>query len=77
MDENTPNLGEEIVSQLLGDSALPSGLVMGVAATIDANSNFIWSPNTNGMSALTTDDWTNGYSLTGLSSSGMSEVVSK
>jgi len=64
---------------LLGDAAFPSlaaATFDGTAATIDgdANDDFIWSPNTTGQAAVTDADWTNGFNVIGLSSSGFSKT---
>jgi hypothetical protein len=73
--------GDSVSTQLVGDPAFTAhGALMGTALQVDGdvNDSFIWSPNATGTSALTTNDWTNGYGLTGLPGTGMSaEVVSK
>jgi hypothetical protein len=35
-----------------------------------SNDNFVWSPNANGASTASTQDWTNGYGLPGLPATG-------
>ena len=68
-----------VTTTLLGDAAFPSlaaSTFDGTAATIDGDSNddFIWSPNTDGSSAVGDADWTNGFNVTGLSSGGFSKT---
>jgi hypothetical protein len=61
---------------VLGDNAYPSGIPTGnmaQAATIagtGANQNFIWSPIAT-TSSITTNDWTNGFGVAGLPSTGL------
>lgn len=60
---------------LLGDSAYPTGLPtgfnMGQAATIAGTSNFVWSPNATSTATVNSVDWTNGYGVAGLPSTGL------
>ncbi len=68
-----------VTTTLEGDSAYPSlATLMGTAAAIDADANddFIWSPNATGTSSLTTNDWTNGYGVSGLPSNGVIQTRS-
>ncbi len=68
--------GSSVTTSLLGDSSYPSlaalmGTVSGVedgATTVD---NFIWSPNATTTSSSSHVDWTNGYNVPGLPSSGI------
>ena len=71
---------------LLKGTVSPSGTTYNVATTLEgdltnlapvmyaasglSSSNFIWSPNGQGTSAITTPDWTNGYAVEGLSQFG-------
>jgi hypothetical protein len=63
--------GSSVVTTLNGDSsASPSSNTTTFAAL--SASNFIWSPNATGTAATTTgNDWTNGFAVPGLSSSGL------
>lgn len=65
-----------VTTTLGGDAAFPvsvGNLFMGTTTNInsDTNNNFIWSPNATGTSAITADDFTNGYGLPGLPSNGI------
>lgn len=66
--------GASIATTLQGDAAFPSlsGFVT-TAALIDGDTNddMIWSPNTTGTAAVTDSQWTNGYGVLGLPSSGL------
>ncbi|MFA6006688.1 MAG: peptidoglycan-binding domain-containing protein [Candidatus Paceibacterota bacterium] len=65
---------------LLGDNAYP-GLAttfMANAAVVEAgvsgtNNDFVWSPNATTTSIRTANDWTNGYQIPGLPTSGLSQ----
>ncbi len=59
---------------LSGDSAYPSlAANMGTsAAVVSASGNLVWSPNATTTSNASHVDWTNGYGITGLPSSGLS-----
>ncbi|MEI6346247.1 MAG: peptidoglycan-binding protein [bacterium] len=66
--------GSSVTTSLLGDSAYPSlATLMAQASGVesDTNDNFIWSPNATTTSALAHSDWTNGYNVPGLPSSGI------
>lgn len=54
-----------ISATVLGDSAFD-----GMKAAASVSGNFIWSPNATSVSTAATTDWTNGYGVPGLSSSG-------
>ena len=72
--------GSSVNTVLLGDSTYPSLTnALGTAAQVDAdtNDNIIWSPNANGVSAVTDTDWTNGFSISGLSSTGLNQIMSR
>ena len=65
--------GSSVVTVLNGDSNVPavaSGYQVNTVAGLSA-SNFIWSGNSNHTSAVTDTDWSNGYSIPGLPSSGL------
>jgi hypothetical protein len=64
--------GNSISTKVLGDA---SAAALAIASTVQGSSNFVWSGNTNGTSALTTADWANGYSITGLPSLGTDTTV--
>lgn len=60
-----------VTATLNGDTAFPSlSGFTDLAANLNAN-NVVWSPNTNGASAAGTSDWTNGYGVSGLPSTGL------
>jgi len=68
--------GSSVTSTLLGDSGYPSlAYLMGQATDIEGGTNgvenFIWSPNATTTSGLSHRDWTNGYNVPGLPSSGI------
>lgn len=74
------NSGSSLTSTLLGDTSYPSiSALMGTASEINsaAEDNFIWSPNFSGESDVTDSDWTNGFGIQGLPSSGISETLSR
>lgn len=64
-----------VFATLKGDAAYPVGIPSGnmaQAATISTSgSNFIWSPNATTTATATTNDWTNGYGVAGLPSTGL------
>ncbi|MDO8604769.1 MAG: peptidoglycan-binding domain-containing protein [bacterium] len=65
-----------VTSTLLGDASYPSLAVnMGTSAAV-AGSNLVWSPNATTTSAAAHIDWTNGYGVTGLPSSGLIQTRS-
>jgi hypothetical protein len=73
--------GYSLTTTVEGDSAyasLASGVMMGLEATIEADSNddFIWSPNATTTSGVAHIDWANGYQISGLPSSGLSDTLS-
>jgi len=63
--------GSSITTTLLGDSAYST-----LAATSSLAVNFVWSPNATTTSNATHADWTSGYSVIGLPSSGLIQTVS-
>ncbi len=63
--------GSSAVTKVLGDSSFDG---MGTATGVTGN--LIWSPNTLSTSVTTDSDWTNGYGLTGLPSSGLIQTRS-
>lgn len=68
--------GSSVTTTLVGDSSYPSlAALMGTAASVEAGAtavdNFIWSPNATTTSGLNHVDWTNGYNVPGLPSSGI------
>lgn len=70
-----------VTATLDGDSAFPSlaaSTFMGNEATVDADTNddFIWSPNATTTSLVSHIDWTNGFTLQGLPSSGLIQTRS-
>ena len=64
---------------LNGDALLPSSTVMADTVTIqndtDSRKNFIWSPNSVGVSSRHNQDWTNGYAIPGLPASGLTSEI--
>jgi hypothetical protein len=72
--------GSSVVATLLGDSAYTSNLTSGfnVATSGAATStgNFIWSGNATSTSGVHDIDWSNGFVLPGLSSSGLIQTRS-
>jgi len=73
--------GASIVTTLLGDAAYPShatSVFDNTAAIVnaDANNDFLWSPDTDGTSAVGTADWTNGFGVVGLPSGGLTKTRS-
>jgi hypothetical protein len=64
----------EVSTTLEGDSAELSSPSISTATTLDSSSNFVWSPNaTQTVTSNSTDDWTNGVGVTGLSSTGLTQ----
>jgi hypothetical protein len=47
---------------------------MGQAATV--GTNFVWSPNSTTTASFTTNDWTNGYGVSGLPAGGLFQTRS-
>lgn len=73
--------GDSISVRMSGDAAHVAGTdtLLHTAAEVfaDANNDFIWSDNSAGAHTYGTDDWTNGYLMSGLpSTSSTSEVTS-
>ncbi len=73
--------GDSIQTTLLGDAAFPvlaASTFMGNFTTLNADSNddFIWSPNSTSTAVVADLDWTNGFGVVGLPSSGLSETIS-
>ncbi|MFZ2522151.1 MAG: peptidoglycan-binding protein [Minisyncoccia bacterium] len=72
--------GSSVVATLLGDSSYTSNLTSGfnVATSGAATStgNFVWSGNATSTSGVHDIDWSNGYVLPGLSSSGLIQTRS-
>lgn len=71
--------GSSVQTTLTGDSSYPAlSTLMGVATSLASGNSFVWSPNATGTTVVSGLDWTNGFGLVGLPSSGMSpEVLSK
>lgn len=65
------------VTTLLGDSSYPilSAPYLGNVASLTP-SNFVWSPNSLTAPTVTTADWTNGFGVLGLPSSGLIQTRS-
>lgn len=73
--------GSSVVTKLLGDSAYPtavltSGYNVATSSALTAGSNFIWSGNSTTTSASGMIDWSNGFSISGLPSSGLIQTRS-
>jgi len=68
-----------ITTKLVGDSAypVPEPTLMQAANAV-SGSKLVWSPNATTTSGITANDWTNGYYVSGLPSTGMdSQTISK
>ena len=66
-----------VTTTLNGDSAYPSlAENMGTSATVQALGNLVWSPNATTTSAAAHVDWTLGYGVAGLPSSGLIQTRS-
>lgn len=71
--------GSSVVTTLLSDSAFPTNLTLGynvstsTAATSSSagNFNFVWSGNSTTTASYYSNDWSNGFGLPGLPSSGL------
>lgn len=68
--------GSSVTSTLVGDSIYPvlaslMGTSTGIENQANTGDNFIWSPNATTTSGLNHTDWTNGYNVPGLPSSGI------
>ncbi len=70
--------GSSVSTTLLGDSAYPSlANLMGTSAqVVSASGNLVWSPNATSTSVAASNDWTNGYGVVGLPSSGLIQTRS-
>lgn len=70
--------GSSVSTTLLGDSSYASlASFMGTsAAVVSASGNLVWSPNATTTSLATHVDWTNGYGVVGLPSSGLIQTRS-
>jgi hypothetical protein len=72
--------GSSVVTTLLGDSAYPtvvaSNYNVATSSALTAGSKFIWAGNSTSTSATADVDWSNGYSLPGLPSSGIIQTRS-
>lgn len=74
--------GSSVSTQMQGDATydLASGTYMDAAGDLDGftNNDFIWSDWSKASHSVSTDDWANGYLVSGLPSSNLaSELVSK
>jgi len=79
MTAGTGTFSGSVTTKLGGDTAYPSlaGL-MGTHSTVDGNAsgdNLVWSPNATTTSLSTHLDWTNGYFVSGLPSTGSDAVT--
>ncbi len=71
--------GSSVTVTLAGDAAYPSSstLVQNTAGVQnDTNNDFIWSPNATTTAAYADNDWTNGFGVMGLPSSGIIQTRS-
>ena len=71
--------GSSVSTTLQGDSSYPALLGANMAAANNAaltGGSIIWSPDSTGVSASGTVDWTNGYGIVGLPSSGLIQTRS-
>ncbi len=70
--------GSSVSTTLLGDSSYPSlAALMGTSAqVVSASGNLVWSPNATTTSVAASNDWTNGYGVVGLPSSGLIQTRS-
>mgnify|MGYP001569955255 CR=1 FL=1 len=57
-----------VATTLLGDTAYPTG---GMSNSSVSGANLVWSPNATTTASATDNDWTNGFGLQGLPSSGV------
>jgi len=83
-DVASASSGDSTTLTLQGDAAYPSlalGLMGNVAGAAgvgiegDAQDDLIWSPYSTTSSGITAKDWTNGYAVPGLGSSGFAETL--
>lgn len=65
--------GAGVVTTLLGDNTYPApgSATMRTYDAVALSNNFVWSPNTTGLSSTSSSDWTNGYTVPGLPSTGL------
>ena len=64
-----------ITTQLVGDSTdLSPNTIAGATAT--STYNFVWSPNSTTTSGVSSNDWANGFGVSGLPSFGISQTRS-
>ena len=72
--------GSSVVTTLLGDSAYMTNLTpnyfVATSSAATSTSNFVWSGNATSTSGLFDVDWSNGYGIPGLSSSGLIQTRS-
>ncbi len=72
--------GSSVVATLQGDSAyqtnLTSGYNVSTSSAATSTSNFVWSGNATSTASFYDVDWSNGYGLPGLSSSGLIQTRS-
>jgi hypothetical protein len=59
-----------VVTTLVGDSSYPS-LAAFMAQASAIGTNFVWSPNATSTASFNSNDWTNGYGVSGLPSGGL------
>ncbi len=85
----TGTMAGSVTTRLLGDSAYPklgalmasttstveAGVIKNAAGGAGGDAKFIWSPNATTTSATSTVDWTNGYGIPSLPSSGLDAVT--
>jgi hypothetical protein len=62
--------GSNVATTLLGDTTDQAPLMLAAGSV---STNFIWSPNSTTTSLTTTNDWTNGFGVSGLPSIGLTE----
>ncbi len=61
--------GGSVVTKMLADTAAATSTATGVGA--GTTYNFVWSPNATSTSVFSSNDWTTGYGIVGLPSSGL------
>jgi hypothetical protein len=75
----TGTFSGSVTSRLGGDSTYPTlAAVMGLQSAVDGNANgdnMVWSPNATTSSLSTHVDWSNGFNIPGLPSSGTDAVT--
>jgi len=62
-----------IATTLLGDSTNLAPVMYSTSTIATFTPKFVWSPNATTTASVTTNDWTNGFSVSGLSQSGLVE----